>query len=296
MKKQIGVLLLSFFMLTNLIAQKLPAGRELFVLAYEFAQDETDAWTSARITKFDLMNNEYVVSGYCVQKIMVGFQKQSYDVLLKLEKDALSVTVGNMESVACDKDGKPTKGATSMKNPQSTMTKLAGLIQKDLAGRIKSWSDEEYAEKYDEAVSNPAIINCIAETTTSLYTSKFIENNNLIGKQVAYNVVVSEIKENKPDERIKKPLESMDGTLPEVYKYGYELIGDFNAIDVAAVVPEDTIGMLTGPKKTVTIFFYSNDDKLLMTKAGKEFVVKGTIKEVRLDKTSGKLSWITIWE
>ena len=62
MKKQIGVLLLSFFMLTNLIAQKLPAGRELFVLAYEFAQDETDAWTSARITKFDLMNNEYVVS------------------------------------------------------------------------------------------------------------------------------------------------------------------------------------------------------------------------------------------
>ena len=39
------------------------------------------------------MNNEYVVSGYCVQKIMVGFQKQSYDVILKSDKDTLSVTV-----------------------------------------------------------------------------------------------------------------------------------------------------------------------------------------------------------
>lgn len=296
MKKIIGILMVSFCMFTQLIAQKLPAGRELFVLAYEFAQDEKDAWTEAKFTKFDMMNNEYIVSGYCVQKIMVGYQKQSYDVLLKLEKDALSVTVGNMESVACDKDGKPTKGASSMKNPQSTMTKLAGLIQKDLAGRIKSWSDEEYAEKFDAAVTDPAIINCIANTTTALYTSKFIEKNNLIGKQVSYKVEVTEIKENKPDEHIKKTLDKMGGELPEVYKYGYELIGHYNAIDVAAIVPEDTVGMLTGPTKTVTIFYYSNDDKLLMTKAGQEFLVKGTINDIRLDKTTGKLSWITIWE
>lgn len=71
----------------------IPAGRDLFVLAYEFAQDKTDAWTDAKISKFDIMNNEYVVSGYCVQKIMVGFQKQSYDVILKSDKDTLSVTV-----------------------------------------------------------------------------------------------------------------------------------------------------------------------------------------------------------
>lgn len=64
----------------------IPAGRDLVLLAYEFAQDKTDAWTDAKISKFDIMNNEYVVSGYRVQKIMVGFQKQWINLIQNYQK------------------------------------------------------------------------------------------------------------------------------------------------------------------------------------------------------------------
>lgn len=295
MKKMIGVVALAICVLAQAVAQKIPAGRDLFVLAYEFAQDKTDAWTDAKISKFDIMNNEYVVSGYCVQKIMVGFQKQSYDVILKSDKDTLSVTVENMESVACDKEGKATKGAKVMANPKSTMTKLAGLIQKDLAGRISSWTDEEYAAKYDKVVSDPAVINCLANTTSSLYTSKFVEKNALIGKTISWNVSVSDIEENKPSDSLKKTVDKFDSELPEEYKYAYKLRGYYNASDIIYAGTVDTLGLIN-KTENILITFLSNDDNLIMLTEGKDYTIKGSIKNIRFDKVTGKLSWIDIWE
>ncbi len=295
MKKIIGIVALALCVLAQAVAQKIPAGRELFVLAYEFSQDKTNSWTDAKISKFDIMNNEYIVSGYCVQKNLLGFIKQSYDVTLRVENDTVGISVDNMKTGACDKEGKLLKSANLMANPKSTMTKMADLIQKDLAERISSWSDEEYAAKYEKVVTDPAVISCLAKTTTSLYTSKFVEKNALIGKTISWKVITSDISENKPGDTLKKAVEIFDSELPETYKYAYRLQGYYNTSDIIYAGTIDSLGLIEKTEKIVIIFL-SNDDNLLMMKEGKDYIINGTIKDIRFDNTTGKLSWITIWE
>ena len=140
MKKIVGLLVV-LLAATNLFAQKIPEGRKLPALVMDFVTDP-ECWSFCIPTELDPANEAYVVKGYCIQKILAGYQKQEYTVSISRNNDELTIAVSDMTSVACDKNGKV--NGRIMANPKSTMDKLSGLIKNDLAKRISSWSDDEY--------------------------------------------------------------------------------------------------------------------------------------------------------
>ncbi len=275
MKKIVVCLLTGLLCFTNLFAQKIPEGRDILPLVMEFANDK-DSWTECGIDSLDVTKSEYVVSGFAVQKIMIGFSRQSYTVSISRNGAELVVAVSDMTSVASDKDGNPVKNATKMANPKSTMTKLAGLIKDDLAGRISSWSDEEYQDKYNKSITNPMVLNTIANQSALVF-KKFVNDNAIIGKPVEFNINVTKV-----DEAPK---------YAEGYAY-YIGGGAFCGYkSVAGGIPA---------RDYVTVMVYTNNDEalsltpaeamdalLLGGEGGSVYTVKGTIKDVKRKEIGG---------
>ena len=207
MKKIILGLLTGFLCFTNLFAQKIPEGRNILPLVMEFSNDK-EAWTECEIDSLDVAKNEYVVSGFAVQKNMLGFIKQAYTVTISRNDSELLVAVSDMTTVSSDKEGNPLKNATKMSNPKGTMTKLAGLIKDDLASRISSWSDEEYQDKYNKSITNPMVLNIIAKQSALVF-KKFVSDNSIVGKTAEFKINVTKV-----DEALSlTPAEAMDALL-----------------------------------------------------------------------------------
>lgn len=261
MKKIIGCIVFAFLFSSLAVAQKIPVGREISAVVFDFARDK-DSWTDASLVKVDPASDEYVVGGFAVQKNIVGYIKQSYSVAISKEDDELNVSVSDMNSIACDKNGNELKNANPIKNPKSTETKLAGLIKSDLAKRISTWSDEEYEQKLLKASSDPEFVYKLTKTVSNLYAKKFFEKN-VNGKTVELEVLLKSIEENVNP--ITKQPEELQ----------YKAMG--------SVEIKDGVNVLGLPnKRQYSIFIYSNNDKLLSAKIGSSYKSKGivTIKDL----------------
>lgn len=229
-------------------AQAIPSGRTLFPLAYDFATDYVNSWKEATIQKFDPMEDEYIISGFCVNKNLIGFIKQYYTVTIKGDGDSFKVTVEDMETVNCNKAGEVPAGASVIANPKSTWGKVANLISQDLGKRISTWSDEEYEAKLNTAVTSIDVLSSIKNGTSDLYFKKFIKNNNIIGRNCQMTIKVSSVNESTK--------EGFDYTI-------HSFISKKLKFDEKFIVE-----------------VYSNNDKLLSVKEGKEYKVNGKITNV----------------
>ncbi len=253
MKKLISGMLFTVFLGLAVFAQKIPEGRNLPALVVDFATDK-NSWTESNLVKVDPMNEEYSVSGYVVQKNIIGYVKQSYVVTISKSENELNVSVSDMNSVACNKEGAVLSKASVIKNPSSTETKLASLIKEDLVKRISQWSDEEYEEKNLKACSYPEFVYQLSKTASKLYATKFFEKN-VNGKNVELEVTLSSIDEN------------LNPITKEPEQLQYKAVGSVEIVKSA-----DSGFVITEP---YTISIYSNNDKLLSAKIGSIYKAKG---------------------
>lgn len=253
MKKLVNGLIFVFCLGSALFAQKIPEGRELPALVVDFATDK-NSWSESNLLKVDPMSDEYAVSGYVVQKNIIGYIKQSYTVTINKDNNDLNISVSDMNSIACDKEGKVLNRASVIKNPASTEVKLAGLIKDDLSERISHWTDEEYEEKYLKACSYPEFIYQLTKSSSKLYATKFFEKN-VNGKTVEVEVALNSIDEN------------INPVTRKVEELQYKVKGSVQIVKNA-----NSGSVITEP---FTISIYSNNDKLLSAKIGSIYKAKG---------------------
>lgn len=252
MKKIVGLLVV-LFAAVNLFAQKIPEGRKLPALVMDFVTDP-ESWSFCIPTELDPVNETYVVKGYCLQKILAGYQKQEYTVSISRNNDELTIAVSDMTSVACDKNGKV--NGRIMANPKSTMDKLSGLIKNDLAKRISSWSDDEYNARTAKAYTSPLFLEYLQKnkSISKLWLKKFAEEN-VNGKEVELEVVLDSIDEN--DNKAK----------PE---FAYKATASFE-------LPVDLTNIASVNRGGYTIFLLSNSETLAASNNGAKYKAHGVI-------------------
>lgn len=288
MKKILSILAAAFVGMTAIFAQTIPEGRELFPAVYDFATDFENAWTSAQIKTFDVQNDSYAVVGYAVQGKGLTLHRDDYTVNIKKENGTFNVEITGYTTVACNKNGQPLPKATQMAKAKSSATKLAGFIVKDITDRLANWSDEEYAKKVDEVVTNPDFLATLAKKSSSLYVKKFIKKYNIEGKIVSFPLVLTSISENtlKNDQTFKYAMQISGGELPEKAKKEYLASG---------FMEKDIFGYGNLVRET-NVFFYSNNDDLIDKKEKDVMEISGTIQDITFNDITGKFSFYAVVE
>ncbi len=288
MKKNLSILAAVFVGMTAIFAQTIPEGRELFPVVYDFATDFENAWTSAQIKTFDVQNDSYAVVGYAVAGKGLTLHRDDYTVNIKKENGTFNVEITDYTSVACSKNGQPLPKSTKISKPKSSATKLAGFIIKDITDRLASWSDEEYAKKVDNVVTNPDFIATLAKKSSSLYVKKFIKKYNIEGKTVSFPLVLTSISENtlKNDQTFKYAMQLSGGELPEKAKKEY----------LASGFTKDNVFGYGNLVRETNVVFYSNNDELIDKKEKDVMEISGTIQDITFNDVTGKFSFYAIVE
>ena len=252
MKKIVGLMVVLLATL-NLFAQKIPEGRKLPALVMDFVTD-TQAWDFCIPVEIDPANENYVVKGYCIQKILAGYQKQEYAVTISRNNDDLTIAVSDMTSVNCDKNGKV--NGKKLANPKSTMDKLSGLIKNDLAKRISSWSDDEYNSRTANTYTSPLFLEYLQKnkSLSKLWMKKFAEEN-VNGKEVELEVILDSIDEN--DNKAKA-------------EFAYKATASFE-------LPVDVTNVSSVIRGGYTVFLLSNSETLAASNNGAKYKAHGVI-------------------
>lgn len=253
--KKFTALVVSLLMMGAVFAQKIPAGRNLVAAVYDFAQPEN--WGGIDSVSYDIQNDTYVLKAYTIGKVLLSFQRQDQTVTIKGNGDSFSVDVTDVTSANCDKNGKLT--SKPLANQASTARKIANMYVTEISNRIEKWSDEEYQNKFDKAVTSPSVLFSFINSTSDLYFKKFVEKNNIIGKNVSADVKLYSIEESKKD------------------GFDYE----------AHVIMLDSKN-IAGTTLFITI--YSNNDKLLSLKKDDVYKING--KVTKLEKNEIALNKI----
>ncbi|MCR5254219.1 MAG: hypothetical protein K6C98_10975 [Treponema sp.] len=191
MKRLLVTFIGALLCLTNIFAQKIPAGRDILPLVLDFAYDK-EYWVDSEIQVADIANNEYLISGYHVNKSGVGYTRQDYTVSISRAETTLIVSVSDLTTIGCNKEGVPLETATMSANTAKSTEKLAIALNKDLSKRINSWGDKEYKKKLDIALTSPVIMTTLARQSALVF-KKFIGDNKIIGKPTEFEVKVLKI-------------------------------------------------------------------------------------------------------
>lgn len=255
--KKITALVVSLLMACAAFAQKIPAGRNLVAAVYDFAKPEN--WGGVDSVSYDIQNDTYVIKAYTMGKVLLSFQRQDQTVTIKGNGNSFTVEVTDVTSANCDKNGKPT--SKPLANQASTAKKIAGMYVTEISNRIEKWTDEEYQNKFDEAITNPYVLFDFVRSSSDLYFKKYVEKNNIIGKKVSADFKLYSIDESK--------------------KEGF-------AYEALAII----LGPRTFNDASLMIHIYSNNDKLLSLKKDDVYKVNGKVAKLEKDLfSSGRLTY-----
>ena len=152
--KKFTAIVVSLLMAGALFAQKIPEGRNLVAAVYDFAQPEN--WGGVDSVTYDIQNDTYVIKAYTMGKVLMSFQRQDQTVTIKGNGNTFTIDVTDVTSANCDKNGKPT--SKPLANQASTAKKIASMYETEISNRIEKWTDEEYQNKFTEAVTNPNVL------------------------------------------------------------------------------------------------------------------------------------------
>ena len=247
--KKTTSLVVSLLMVCAAFAQKIPEGRNLVAAVHDFAKPEN--WGGVNSVSYDIQNDTYVLKAYTMGKVLLSFQRQDQTVTIKGNGDSFTVEVTDVTSANCDKNGKPT--SKPLANQASTAKKIADMYVTEISNRIEKWTDEEYQNKFDEAITNPNVLFQFANSTSDLYFKKYIEKNNIVGKKVSADFKLYSIDESKKD--------------------GF----DYKA---TSIILDSTLDSTQFAGNTLMIHIYSNNDKLLSLKKDDIYKVNGRVSKI----------------
>lgn len=295
MKKLLLGLVAGLIGLMTISAQNIPEGRELFPAVYDFATDYENAWTFAKITNFDVQNNDYSVTGYAVSGKGITLHRDDYKVGIKKDGNTFTVTISDYTTVACDKSGKILAKAKKMSKSKGAANQLSGFIAKDISERLSKWSNEEYQQKVDVVITNPEFLGILSEKSSNLYVSRFVKKYGIEGKEVKLSLVLKSIKENPlKDDQILKYANKLSGAEPtEEETYDFVVSGYISNNPFASMIEEGGLSIITPDEianryKSSNVVFYTNNEELIEKQEGDVFEIQGTIKKLSFNDTTGK--------
>lgn len=241
----------------------IPEGREVYVAVWDYLTDcavrnEDIAWASVTPQKLDPQANEYVFSGWGIYKQFMGFQKQGYTVAVKCDDGGnITVTASDFSTVGCNKDGEEIEGSNpiGLGNMNKFYKQQQDIVTNALYSQLNSWTDEEYEQKLNSAITSPLFIQMMANSVPALYFKKFVADNNIVGRTITLDAVLQNLDES--------PLEN--------YKY-------------MAMTGVKYRGVL----QMVAVVLYSNNDKLVSLKNGDKYTINGVIHRAEIG-SSGSL-------
>ena len=191
-----------------------------------------------------------------------------YDFLctVKGTGDDFSVTLSDMNSYSCDKNGNRAKNAKTMSTSANVANQYANQMKDEIKARISKLNGEALEKKYFDIISYPPVLNVYTKSMSDLAAKKFIESN-INDKTVEFEVKLDSIDENiNPITREVEPLAYKAKGSIETYKDG----------SIGGII-------ITEP---FSVYIYSNNDKLLNTKVGSIYKTKGKAKVQKLGNTS----------
>ena len=236
----------TFFIICSLILGTCifaQSNRKLIAGVFDFTNTATETWANyeTNYISVDPMNEEYEFECFFIRKIITGPIR--YDFTCKISKadDDFNVEIEKMTSFNCDKNAQIKPNNKIYNILPITIKEYEKQIKSEISTRMTSWTDEEYSEKFANAVTSPKILTCLSKKS-ALILKKFIKDNEVIGKPLNYWLIASSVDE-APE-------------TPENYTYyvsGYELekaTGDPRAYSVVYS----------------NIYVYTNNDKVLNLK------------------------------
>jgi len=282
--KKFTAIVVSLLMACALFAQS--DSKKLISGVYNFATEESDTWTiyEAQFISVDPIAEKFVFKGAFIIKALIGTSKYDFTCTITKQNEDFSVSLTDMCFYACDKNLKILKTAKKYKAGDKLAKEYANQMKDEILKRMSNWTDEEYEQKLNNAITAPEILACIADNS-SLVFKKFIKDNEIIGRHIKTKIYVTKIDEAPS------------------YAEGYSYYVGGNALKGYKT---DEFG-LKFPEYVTIMVYTNNDDVISLTPAelmdgllaggtsGSEYEVAGTIRDISRKETGG-LSVIQINE
>lgn len=230
MKKKIGVLMLvSTILLGNVFAQTIPAGKELFVAVWQFAEKnniteiekfkrslndfamkqtlrdtKVDLKTGNRTTNksvdfeidnsFDIDADQYRFKTYQIEKAMGKNTIRIFDWTASNNGGKIVVKLNSSITAPCDKDGKPSNDWTVAKILNTS--KIESMAANDLAAYLNI-DNAKYEEALTSVLLNPNFLTEALPEMTDLGMDFFVEKYNLKERKGNISVKIDDAGRNQ---------------------------------------------------------------------------------------------------
>ncbi|MCR4733812.1 MAG: hypothetical protein K5829_02255 [Treponema sp.] len=282
--KKFTAIVVSLLMACALFAQS--GSKKLISGVYNFATEESDSWTIYEpvFKSVDPIAEKFVFKGAFIIKALIGTSKYDFTCTIAKQNEDFNVSLTDMCFYACDKNLKILRTGKKYKVGDKLANEYAKQMKEEILKRMSNWSDEEYEEKFNNAITAPTILSCIANNS-SLVFKKFIKDNEIIGRHIKTKIYVTKVDEAPS------------------YAEGYSYYVAGNALKGYKT---DEFG-LKFPEYVSIMVYTNNDDVISLTPAelmdgilaggtsGSEYEVAGTIRDLS-QKSIGGLSVIEVNE
>lgn len=256
MKKKILIGLLACLFVSTLFAQN--DSKKVFLGLHSFVTEPSKTWTiyDGYFTKVDPMSEEYTFIGSFVVKVLMTNSRYDFACTVKNTGDDINLEITKMESYAVDKNRNFLSSSKVINTAKKVSDQYAAQMKDEIKARIANVSDDSVESEYTKLITHPSITTPMTKTMTALALKKFI-NENINGKQVELDIVLSSIDENR------NPITN------ELEELNYKAWGNVN-------VYKEGFGRFI-ITETTSVSIYSNNDKLLSAKPGDTYKAKGTV-------------------
>lgn len=284
---------------------EIPYGKSLLAGVYNFVTEKSDTWAiyDARFISIDPISEKYTFSGSFIVKLSdSSFLRYDFaSCTVQKNENTFDVTFGQMGRYPCSEDGKRITYKSDLASSLNQTAKLfdsitgadkisapeidgyAKQIKNEILMRMSNWSDSEYETALNKAVTSPIILGAVAQNSDLVFT-KFISDNEVIGRTASYEVITTNVTSNSTKE------------------YKYYISGK-----IFAGSSYDQLKNLSLPSY-VSVSIYTNNDSVIRLKPQDMFAANllnppkdsvyttnGTIKDIKRSVIGG-IDTIRIYE
>ena len=238
-----------------------PEGRELFVAVWDYVTNNDEL--VCEVEELNVMDQMYALHCEGVMKGILGHNRYRYTVTIQAQLDGTAaVLVLNPQIAACEADG--TLVSSSSYTDGGVDVNASVVFYRDALQTAITVSDNQYQSALNDTLTNPEFLLRVSRSVSSLYFDTFVENYQIIGRSCTVSIPVSTVQESlDPD-------------------YAYQLSGIIYPI-------ADSI-------ESLVLYYYSNNDAVVMQKEGEVFFAEGKILHFNTDVLSGEISSIAYGE
>ncbi|MCR5620556.1 MAG: hypothetical protein K6G18_01750 [Treponema sp.] len=193
--KRILAVLLGALVSVSALAQT--DSRKLIAGVYDFATVASKEWNimNPSFKAIDPAKEKIVFKGSFLEKGLPGlYDKYDFTCTVAREADDFSVLVTELSSVVVTKNMNRSKNSKRLTWSDATAAKYAPKMKAEISKRMASWTDAEYEQKLNEAVTSPMLLGGIG-SGNALAFKKFIKDYDVIGRHVSVKIYVTGVDE-----------------------------------------------------------------------------------------------------